>query len=129
MTPRNSTVHWINGKNLIFSLICLVRFANLYKFSVESAMKGNEEVLSSPANIETDILPIDLIQLSPPVSIPPSPAITPVIQVSSPNLPFNGNFTNDPNWQALRPTVRERNAAMFNNELMADIHFTVGSSG
>lgn len=92
-------------------------------------MKGNEEVLNSPANIETDILPIDLIQLSPPVSIPPSPAITPVIQVSSPNLSFNGNSTNDPNWQALRPTIRERNAAMFNNELMADIHFTVGSSG
>ncbi|XP_014248606.1 BTB/POZ domain-containing protein 6 isoform X2 [Cimex lectularius] len=37
--------------------------------------------------------------------------------------------TLDPNWQAAKPTVRERNAAMFNNELMADITFVVGSTG
>lgn len=37
--------------------------------------------------------------------------------------------TNDPNWQASKPTVRERNAAMFNNELMADIKFVVGCDG
>ncbi|XP_061498996.1 BTB/POZ domain-containing protein 6-B isoform X1 [Anopheles gambiae] len=35
--------------------------------------------------------------------------------------------TADPNWQANKSTVRERNAAMFNNELMADIRFIVGS--
>lgn len=35
----------------------------------------------------------------------------------------------DPNWQATKPTVRERNAAMFNNELMADIKFLVGPPG
>ena len=32
----------------------------------------------------------------------------------------------DNNWQANKPSVRERNAAMFNNELMADVHFVVG---
>lgn len=37
--------------------------------------------------------------------------------------------TGDPNWQATKPTVRERNAAMFNNELMSDISFVVGSDG
>jgi BTB/POZ domain-containing protein 3/6 len=37
--------------------------------------------------------------------------------------------TTDPNWQATKPTVRERNAAMFNNELMADIKFVVGCDG
>lgn len=37
--------------------------------------------------------------------------------------------TGDPNWQATKSTVRERNAAMFNNELMADIKFVVGSDG
>ena len=33
----------------------------------------------------------------------------------------------DPNWQANYRSVRERNAIMFNNELMADVHFKVGS--
>lgn len=37
--------------------------------------------------------------------------------------------TADPNWQANKSTVRERNAAMFNNDLMADIRFIVGSDG
>uniref|UniRef100_A0A336LUJ3 CSON005144 protein n=1 Tax=Culicoides sonorensis TaxID=179676 RepID=A0A336LUJ3_CULSO len=35
--------------------------------------------------------------------------------------------TADPNWQASKSTVRERNAAMFNNELMSDVQFVVGS--
>lgn len=37
--------------------------------------------------------------------------------------------TNDPNWQATKSCVRERNAAMYNNDLMADIKFVVGSEG
>lgn len=49
-------------------------------------------------------------------------------------MPSSGNScpiinTGDPNWQATKSTVRERNAAMFNNELMADISFIVGSDG
>lgn len=35
--------------------------------------------------------------------------------------------TDDPKWQATKATVRERNAAMFNNDLMADITFVVGA--
>ncbi|XP_046364322.2 BTB/POZ domain-containing protein 6-B-like [Haliotis rufescens] len=31
------------------------------------------------------------------------------------------------NWQATQTSVRERNAVMFNNPLMADIHFVVGT--
>ncbi|XP_074661540.1 BTB/POZ domain-containing protein 6-B-like [Tubulanus polymorphus] len=34
--------------------------------------------------------------------------------------------TNEHNWQASTCTVRDRNASMLNNELMADIHFLVG---
>lgn len=49
-----------------------------------------------------------------------SPAISPVPP---------GNATLDPNWQATKPTIRERNAAMFNNQLMADVTFVVGASG
>ncbi|MEQ2213707.1 hypothetical protein XENOCAPTIV_019603 [Xenoophorus captivus] len=32
-------------------------------------------------------------------------------------------------WQGAHPTLRERNALMFNNEHMADIHFIVGPPG
>ncbi|XP_061699239.1 BTB/POZ domain-containing protein 6-B-like [Syngnathoides biaculeatus] len=32
-------------------------------------------------------------------------------------------------WQGSHPTLRERNALMFNNELMADVHFIVGPPG
>ncbi|XP_065371659.1 BTB/POZ domain-containing protein 3 isoform X1 [Calliphora vicina] len=38
----------------------------------------------------------------------------------------NANDTADPNWQATKATVLERNAAMFNNELMSDVTFVVG---
>ncbi len=34
----------------------------------------------------------------------------------------------DHNWQANKGTVRERNAIMFNSELMADVHFVVGTA-
>lgn len=41
----------------------------------------------------------------------------------------NATDTADPNWQANKGSVRERNAAMFNNDLMADIKFVVGADG
>lgn len=80
--------------------------------------------------METDSPQREMIQISPPPTVPSSPAVSPVVQITTSfSLPFNINATNDPNWQATRPTIRERNAAMFNNELMADIHFIVGSNG
>ncbi|XP_067617624.1 BTB/POZ domain-containing protein 6-B isoform X2 [Eurosta solidaginis] len=42
------------------------------------------------------------------------------------NSTTNANDTADPNWQATKATVLERNAAMFNNELMSDVKFVVG---
>lgn len=70
-------------------------------------------------------------QVSQCYSGPPSPCGT---SSSSPSptaspAPPPGSATLDPNWQATKPTVRERNAAMFNNQLMADITFVVGSPG
>ncbi|TNM85649.1 hypothetical protein fugu_007920 [Takifugu bimaculatus] len=32
-------------------------------------------------------------------------------------------------WQGLFSTIRERNSVMFNNEMMADVHFVVGPAG
>lgn len=60
-----------------------------------------------------------------PASAPVSPVGSPVTQL----LTTLSNITLDPNWQAIKSTVRERNAAMFNNDLMADIYFVVGSPG
>ncbi|XP_006793453.1 BTB/POZ domain-containing protein 6-B-like [Neolamprologus brichardi] len=50
------------------------------------------------------------------------------IAASQPNN-NDGNPEETDSWQASHPTLRERNALMFNNEQMADVHFIVGSSG
>lgn len=65
---------------------------------------------------------------SPPPSSPSCCATSPVgggALPSSGGPPGGGTL--DPNWQASKPTVRERNAAMFNNDLMADVRFVVGA--
>ncbi|XP_029158003.1 BTB/POZ domain-containing protein 6-B-like isoform X2 [Nylanderia fulva] len=64
-----------------------------------------------------------------PLSAPASPLSSLSSPITQLNLPSPGDCTQDPNWQATKPTVRERNAAMFNNHLMADIIFIVGSPG
>ncbi|XP_061652172.1 BTB/POZ domain-containing protein 6-B-like [Phyllopteryx taeniolatus] len=53
-----------------------------------------------------------------------------------PTATSNGNSNDDDaaaaeprSWQGSHPTLRERNALMFNNELMADVHFVVGPPG
>lgn len=87
------------------------------------------------------------MQITQPCSAPSSPLASPgALSSTSFCMPANsssGSGTNghhhnhsacpidtgDPNWQATKSTVRERNAAMFNNELIADIKFIVGSDG
>ena len=69
------------------------------------------------------------MQITQPASAPTSPLASPNLNSTSFILTCPGQSTVDPNWQASKPTVRERNAAMFNNELMADIRFVVGSAG
>ncbi|XP_063231616.1 BTB/POZ domain-containing protein 6-B isoform X2 [Bacillus rossius redtenbacheri] len=82
----------------------------------------------------------EAMQITQPASAPTSPLASPsnvssgATASASPSgaafsLASPGQLTVDPNWQATKPTVRERNAAMFNNELMADIRFVVGSPG
>ncbi|XP_011939588.1 PREDICTED: BTB/POZ domain-containing protein 6 [Cercocebus atys] len=58
---------------------------------------------------------------SAPAPAPPPPAPAP------PTL--GNNHPESPGWRCCRPTLRERNALMFNNELMADVHFVVGPPG
>ncbi|TGZ54816.1 BTB/POZ domain-containing protein 3 [Temnothorax longispinosus] len=69
------------------------------------------------------------ITVNQPLSAPASPLSSLSSPVTHVNLLSPGDCTQDPNWQATKPTVRERNAAMFNNHLMADIIFIVGSPG
>ncbi|XP_075387378.1 BTB/POZ domain-containing protein 6 isoform X2 [Tenrec ecaudatus] len=56
---------------------------------------------------------------------PCAPAPPPSPPVPAPPALDNNNV-DSPNWQSFHPTLRERNALMFNNELMADVHFIVG---
>lgn len=80
----------------------------------------------------------DIIQITQPPSnssVPTSPLTThPLLshhQAQQRPISFNNAkaSTLDPNWQANKISIRERNAAMFNNELMADIFFVVGPPG
>lgn len=100
----------------------------------------NNEVLMSPPHNNALLNQRESLLITQPSSIPSSPLASPGAQSSttfclqqSPSGLSEGNLihesddpTTDPNWQATKPTVRERNAAMFNNELMADIKFVVG---
>lgn len=90
---------------------------------------------------------VENMQVTQPCSAPSSPTITSPGALSSTSfcLPTGVSSTSsggssvitsttaadtgDPNWQASKSTVRERNAAMFNNDLMADIRFIVGTDG
>ncbi|XP_057374297.1 BTB/POZ domain-containing protein 6-B-like isoform X1 [Daphnia carinata] len=78
----------------------------------------------------------DIIQITQPPSnssVPTSPLTTHPLLSHQQQRPISFNnakaSTIDPNWQANKISIRERNAAMFNNELMADIFFVVGPPG
>lgn len=63
-------------------------------------------------------------------AVPPSPSSPqPSIPSISDSLAgqFNALVTIDPNWQSTKKSVRERNAVMCNNALMADVYFNVGA--
>ena len=70
----------------------------------------------------------ELVSLSPLRVSLPSPPPSPKQAQPSANISDQSPrlSTQDPNWQSNKSTVRERNSAMFNNSLMADIYFLVG---
>ncbi|XP_035230317.1 BTB/POZ domain-containing protein 6-B-like [Stegodyphus dumicola] len=95
-------------------------------------MLGLGNLQTIPANLP--------LQYSPPPSlVSPLPSPTLKCSVSCSPSPASGSgsstgstspgSTSDPNWQSNHASVRERNAAMFNNELMSDVHFLVGPKG
>lgn len=143
-----SQTHWINGEKCnerfkIFSWCfwCLRKFSLVFllKYFVSVSLVNNEVLMSPPHN-NALLNQRDSMLITQPSSVPSSPLASPGAQstsrsfclqsaLSNTNLNENDDPTTDPNWQATKPTVRERNAAMFNNELMADIKFVVGGDG
>ncbi|RWS27238.1 BTB/POZ domain-containing protein 6-like protein [Leptotrombidium deliense] len=67
--------------------------------------------------------------ISQPHSPPPSPTHTASTGTSPIPLASGPEQTSVQNWQSMKNSVRERNAAMFNNSLMSDITFVVGQMG
>ena len=94
---------------------------------------NNGSLLLSPPH-NNPAIQRENMQVTQPYSAPSSPLASPGAISSTSFCLLSNNSTSavdtgDPNWQATKPSVRERNAAMFNNELMADIKFVVGSDG
>eukprot|EP00088_Acartia_fossae_P038930 TRINITY_DN4046_c0_g1_i4.p1 TRINITY_DN4046_c0_g1~~TRINITY_DN4046_c0_g1_i4.p1 ORF type:complete len:692 (+),score=162.86 TRINITY_DN4046_c0_g1_i4:47-2122(+) len=93
-------------------------------FAADSIPADTENCMNSPLqelpdNVETGFVPSTSFPSSSLISPSPPP---------SPSKPISpAQTTRDPNWQSTKSSVRERNAAMFNNSLMADVTFLVGS--
>lgn len=67
--------------------------------------------------------------ISQPYSPPPSPTNSASTGNSPVPLASGPEQTADPNWQSFKNSVRERSAAMFNNDLMSDVSFMCGAKG
>lgn len=121
---------YFRGSWYVYFLKLLLPF--LHFVPVETLSNG--QLLLSPPhnNAQMQRNENHTMQITQPCSAPSSPIASPGAHSSTSfSLPCNlfTNDTGDPNWQANKSTVRERNAAMFNNELMSDICFIVGSDG
>ena len=77
---------------------------------------------SSPSGVETPLSPENCFSGTSPPLEKSFPVITADLTTS-----FNALVTIDPQWQSSKFNVRDRNAVMFNNALMADVWFSVGS--
>lgn len=116
-------------------------FLNIYFLNFYLVETINNGVLMSPPHNNSSLTQRESMLITQPSSIPSSPLASPgalsstsfCLQSTSNNNTHSfmdtTDVTADPNWQATKPTVRERNAAMFNNDLMADIKFVVGCDG
>lgn len=85
---------------------------------------GDNLLITQPSSIPSSPLPSPSAHSSASFCLQSPSAISINQEASADDHP-----TSDPNWQATKPSVRERNAAMFNNDLMADVRFIVGCDG
>ncbi|XP_034143602.1 BTB/POZ domain-containing protein 6-B isoform X3 [Esox lucius] len=87
--------------------------AELYPASINTNLPNSNGAAVSAARKKS------IIQVTQTVTVPTTTA-------TQQNINNNIETTS---WQSTHPTLRERNALMFNNEHMADVHFIVGSPG
>ncbi|NXR21779.1 BTBD3 protein, partial [Cinclus mexicanus] len=124
------------GKNMKCLTFFLMLPETVKNRSKKSSKKGNS---SSSSNSKLPPVCYEIITLKTkkkkkmaadifPRKKPATTNTTAVQQYHQQNL-NNNNTIPAPNWQGLYPTIRERNAVMFNNDLMADVHFVVGPPG
>lgn len=97
-----------------------MKYSTYFFVEITVEMLNNGSLSLSPTHVVSQRENQQVMQ---PASAPGSPPSSPCCS------PLGSPGTLDPNWQASKPTVRERNAAMFNNDLMADVRFLVGSMG
>lgn len=88
---------------------------------VESAVHVQQIAVTSPGHMQkgTGVGHKVKGRSSPPLS--PLPCISSTLTST-----FNALVTIDPNWQSNKKSLRERNAVMCNNALMADTYFNIG---
>jgi BTB/POZ domain-containing protein 3/6 len=94
------------------------------KFRSDSDEEVNQEVPSNYAGNQTAQKPIQRAPRSmtdPVWKTPRNPPTPP--QISLPTSQASREY----NWQGNMTSVREKNSVMYNNPLMADVYFTVGS--
>jgi len=89
--------------------------SEMENFDVNSPLQGPLD------NVESGFFSSSASSMPPSLMSPSSPPPTPSKLPQTPT-----QTTRDPNWQSGKNSVRERNAAMFNNSLMADVTFLVG---
>lgn len=114
---------------------CLAPSSNRYSSSnspsstVNSLLPPSSSSYSTTNNISNHNSSFKCVSQS--YSPPPSPTPLHKNSIGTSPIPLASGpeVTSDPNWQATKANVRERNAAMFNNDLMSDITFIVGPKG
>ncbi|XP_046877808.1 BTB/POZ domain-containing protein 6-B isoform X1 [Hypomesus transpacificus] len=88
--------------------------AELYPASINTNLPNSNDAAVTAASKKS------IVQVTQTVTVPTTTA-------TQQNI--NNNNVETSSWQSTHPTLRERNALMFNNEHMADVHFIVGPPG
>lgn len=129
---------WISFASLV--KLCYTGLTCRFLFPITTGLQSPTPNLFVENQLDGGLGGGDIIQITQPPSsssVPTSPLAAQhslaLAQHQPQQRPISFNnakaSTLDPNWQASKTNIRERNAAMFNNELMADIYFVVGPPG
>ncbi|XP_057663914.1 BTB/POZ domain-containing protein 6-B [Diorhabda carinulata] len=118
----------------------MMAMSNLYSKIGSKPLKRiqeNTNVAQTSSWMNTESPSNGSLNLSPPHTIYQKESLTILQPISAPESPSSSSCGSptvsisalDQNWQASKSNIRERNATMFNNDLMADVRFLVGTPG